>query len=60
MSYACKDCGYFGSNDNTCRFNAPTPLDTTTPSNKQDAIWPIVDPVNDWCGEFKQAPPSAG
>jgi hypothetical protein len=57
INYTCSQCLYFNSNDSTCRCNAPTTLDMSTPPTKQQAVWPTVNPSSDWCGEFKQQQP---
>ena len=50
MTINCGTCIYFGKTYSTCRAKSPVPL-IAGGQTHQTVVWPIVDPVNDWCGE---------
>lgn len=45
----CAHCRFFNFHDDTCRRRAPT----ATPNDVDVDLFPIVSPIEDWCGEFE-------
>ena len=60
MSERCGNCRFCAfppiqADGRVCRRRAPLPLSIDQPNRSQDggaAVWPVVDPVGDWCGEW--------
>lgn len=43
----CKDCKFFDADAHLCRINPPVITAIL------ETAWPVVNPVNDWCGQFE-------
>ena len=54
----CRFCTFppIQADGRVCRRHAPSPLNIDQPERSQDggaAVWPVVDPVGDWCGDWQ-------